>query len=233
MQRTDETKTAALTLDILNEAVRAGAGYAVSCRLQANAVTPGGFVKPPTYAKEKSDKVPYNLYERREDGSTVPCVSLNSIGAEANCMEEAFQEARESGALTVPLPVLVFDPVVEGLEKKTTSEMGHRSCDARLLFSEIDGVDYRESEVGSAILNSSRDNMTGAFRWAPLDLVLGEWDSHDHTVAAKQRAKVRAPLKIARLITAEVHGIDITIRDSGAQLSDVADFSDDFPPTVL
>jgi len=53
------------------------------------------------------------------------------------------------------------------------------------------------------------------------------WDSHDPTISRK----VRPALKIARLITAEIHGIGISIRDRGAQLSDVADFASDLPLT--
>ena len=211
-----------LTLSFFDDVVRSGAGYAVTCRLQPNGEEPGGFVSPPTYAKSG---IPYNQYQRQEGAETVLCVCLNSIGAEANAMEHALQEAREAGDVALPLPQIVFDPGVEKLEKLTTSQMGHRSCDARLLYSEIDGVPYRESEVGTAILESSHSNMTGVSRYAPLDVLFGMWDSHDHTVSRR----VRPALKLARLITAEIHGIGISIRDSGAQLSDVADFASDLP----
>lgn len=214
-----------LSEEILRRVVNSGSGVGVSFKAQPQAGE-GAFVQPPTFA-EKTD-LPYLRYERMVGGKEEDCVCLNTIQAEANCMEAGFLQARRSGALSVPVPEIVLDTGIEGMVPKNTQELGHRTADALLGCSDVDGVRFTESEIGRAILGSSPENLVGIYKHDPISVILGVWDSHDKSTAAKQRAKVKPPLRLQRAVSGEIHGVGVKYRDRGGQFRDVIGMAADF-----
>jgi len=213
-----------LTIQDLNQLLHDRGLCSVEAKLQPPA---RGFVNPPTYAKTGC---PYNLYQRHEEGQDVPCVCLNNVGAEANLMKQALYDAVDEGVIKMPFPRLVYKPGIEGMPELTARDMAHRVFDARFVHSEIGGVPFCESKVGKAIVESERDNMTGFLLWAPLDIPFGGWDSHHHfTEALKRQRRIKPDYREGRVVTAEIHGIGILVRDRAVQLQNTANFPKDFP----
>jgi len=174
------------SLDVLHNAV-AGRAAAFRCRATLSpAGGPGDKVFPPTYAGAV-----YATEQRRLPGSDEPveCVLLDSVQSQANRMEEALQEALDSGRLTLPVIEVDFEPYFPGEDKDqnmrlldpvgrvTSLQAPHRIADAILRDSMLDDQPFRKSEVGQRIgLVSSRD-ATVLFELCPTALLFGMWDS--------------------------------------------------------
>ncbi|MFQ5494777.1 MAG: type I-U CRISPR-associated RAMP protein Csb1/Cas7u, partial [Phycisphaerae bacterium] len=169
-----------LTLDDVRRAVT-GTAAAFRC---VTAYQPAGGagdkVFPPTYEGGK-----YATEKRRVPGEAEPvdCVLLDSVQSQANRMEEALRDAWE--AKEIPLPVIAvdfpFDPSGEkGLYKSlrvTSLDAPHRIADALLRDSCLDGVVFRESEIGRRLDHVDIRNATALFELCPTALVFGMWDS--------------------------------------------------------
>lgn len=109
----------------------------------------GDKVFPPTYAGAV-----YAVEERRvkkSDGTweTIPCVLMDSVQSQANRLEEALQQAIDSGRLKdCPIPVIEVDFSGEDLLDEvgpiTSLQAPHRAADAILRDSLLDGTPFRK-----------------------------------------------------------------------------------------
>src|SRR5690606_17471973 len=208
-----------LTLEDLERAV-SGRAAAIRCRRTlAPAGGPGDKVFPPTYAGAK-----YALERRRvrRNGTeeVVDCVLLDSVQSQANRIEEALQNAVDRGVIQIPVIEVDFsvvDPtgnredderqgrLLDPIGKVTSLQVPHRLADAILRDSLLNGVPFRESEVGQAIDTASTRNATPLYQLCPTALVLGMWDSTG--------PKGGLGAKFPRALVSEIVGIDATVID--------------------
>src|SRR5690606_35599404 len=180
---------------------------------------PGDKVFPPTYAGAK-----YALERRRvrRNGTeeVVDCVLLDSVQSQANRIEEALQNAVDRGVIQIPVIEVDFsvvDPtgnredderqgrLLDPIGKVTSLQVPHRLADAILRDSLLNGVPFRESEVGQAIDTASTRNATPLYQLCPTALVLGMWDSTG--------PKGGLGAKFPRALVSEIVGIDATVID--------------------
>ncbi len=175
-----------LNLKALSEAV-SGAGAALRCRVKLQpAGGEGSKVFPPTYAGAV-----YATEKRRLPGYEEPveCVLLDSVQSQANRMEEALQQAVDAGRLTIPIIEVDFTPYFPGegqpenmrlldpVGKISSLQVPHRIADAILRDSLLDGVPFRDSEIGRRIGLVGNRDATALFELCPTALVFGMWDS--------------------------------------------------------
>ena len=171
----DQPKTKALTLDLLQSAV---AGSAAAFRSRTRLQPAGGEgdkVFPPTYAGAV-----YAREERQINGAKVPCVLLDSVQAQANRLEEALQRALDAGTLK-GVPVLNVDftglGLLDEIGRVSSLEAPHRIADAILRDSLHDGQSFRKSDLGKSLDQASLQNATPLYKLCPTALVFGLWDS--------------------------------------------------------
>lgn len=178
-----------LTLDVLRQSL-AGQAAAFRCRRRLQpAGGEGDKVFPPTFAGAV-----YAVEQRRLPGSEAPvnCVLLDSVQSQANRMELALQEVADAGIIQLPIVEVDFsdhDPtgdaeadekaghLIEAVGKVTSLQVPHRLADAILRDSELDGVRFRQSEIGKTLNTVSLANATPLFELCPTALVFGMWDS--------------------------------------------------------
>lgn len=178
--------THALTLEVLQGAVRTAAAFRCRRQLQP-AGGEGDKVFPPTFAGAV-----YAIERRRVPGRADPvhCVLLDSVQSQANRMEQALQEAMDAGRLRIPHVVVDFtehDPkdgegseqgkLIDAIGKVTSLQVPHRLADAILRDSTVDGTPFRESEKGKALNRVSVANATPLLEMCPTALLFGMWDS--------------------------------------------------------
>lgn len=168
----------ALTLDALHDAV-AGGTAGVRARFELEPLGgPGDKIAPPTYS---GDAAPTKYAEetRRIGGVEVRCVSLNSVAAQANTMEETLLEAVRAGRLALPLVSVDFREVegLADLDRISSLQAPHRVFDAILRDSLLDDRLFRMSSVGRAVTEASVRNAEALYRYSPATLVFGGWDS--------------------------------------------------------
>jgi CRISPR-associated protein Csb1 len=184
---------AELDLTKLQELVRNGAAARSRATLQP-AGGEGTKVFPPTYAGAvyATEKRRLPRYEEPVD-----CVLLDSVQSQANRLEEALQQAIDSGRVTLPLVEVDFTSFYPGADKdealrllepvgKVTSlQAPHRIVDAILRDSIVveDNKPFRarnerdESIYGQRLRRVTAQNATALFELCPTALLLGMWDS--------------------------------------------------------
>ena len=162
-----------LSLNQIKEALAGNAAAFRSVTEYQPAGGPGDKIFPPTY-----ESGTYATEQRYIEGEEVTCVLLDSVQSQANRLELALQEEWESGR--APLPVITVDFSGEDLPKSfrvTSLEAPHRIADALLRDSELDGVMFRQSEIGKRLDTLDIRNATALFELCPTALVFGMWDS--------------------------------------------------------
>lgn len=213
---------AELTLTKLQEMTRQGA--AARCRV---ALQPAGGdgtkVFPPTYAGAV-----YATEKRRlpNHADPVDCVLLDSVQSQANRMEEALQQAIDTGrfqraGVTLPLIEVDFTSFFPGADKhealrllepvgKVTSlQAPHRIVDAILRDSVVveENKAFRakaekdESSYGQRLRRVSGQNATALFELCPTALLFGMWDSTG--------PKGGLGAKFERAMVSEIVGINV------------------------
>ncbi|HEY7338334.1 MAG TPA: type I-U CRISPR-associated RAMP protein Csb1/Cas7u [Bryobacteraceae bacterium] len=188
-----------LTLSDLQTAVAGGAA-AFRCRRR---LQPGGGegdkVFPPTYMGAV-----YAVEQRRVAGRDQPvtCVLLDSVQSQANRMEQALQDALDTGEISVPLVEVDFSGIdlPEPVGKVTSLQAPHRLADAILRDSEYDGKRFRESDIAKAMNRATPLNATPIYALCPSALVFGMWDSTG--------PKGGLGAKFERAVVSEVIGIE-------------------------
>lgn len=179
----------ALTYEELKDAVGGTAAAFRCCRRLQPAGGEGDKIFPPTFAGAV-----YAIEQRRVPGRDIPvtCVLLDSVQSQANRMELALQEAVDAGKIRLPLVEVDFSErsptgdveadeksgrLLDAVGKVSSLQVPHRLADAILRDSELDGVPFRQSEIGKALNTVSLTNATPLFDLCPTALVFGMWDS--------------------------------------------------------
>lgn len=191
-----------LSLETLQRAV-SGTAAAFRCRRTLHpAGGPGDKVFPPTYAGAV-----YAVEERRvRDASgqeqVVPCVLLDAVQSSANRMEEALQDAVDAGEIPLPLLEVRFpdDQLLQPVGRVTSLQAPHRSADAILRDSLLDGVPFAQSEIGLRLSRCTLQHATALYEYCPTALVFGLWDS------TGPRGGLGA--KFARVLVSEIVGVN-------------------------
>lgn len=161
---------------------------------------PGTPVKPAVYAGAR-----YQLDERwvgeGSDRAVAQIVVIDNVPSEANRLEAALESLSER----VRLPGVTLDLTqITGLPPHLPAHLSglrfpHRSADAYLRDSELDGVAFDKTAMGTAILSATADNPGALFEWFPQALLFGFWQSH--------LGKKRSQAKLARSWVSEIIGI--------------------------
>jgi CRISPR-associated protein Csb1 len=174
-----------MTKPTLNDLKPTVTGNAAAFRCRQR-LQPGGGdgdkVFPPTYAGAV-----YAVEERRvkdNDGKwqTLPCVLMDSVHSQANRMEEALQLAIDTGRFDdCPIPLIEVDfsgaDLLDDIQRVTSLQAPHRVADAILRDSLLDGVPFRDSEIGQRLSLVSLQNATPLYEVCPTALIFGMWDS--------------------------------------------------------
>jgi len=120
------------------------------------------FVLPPTYAN-----IGHLVSPERPDG-THEYVLIDSPQSWANRLEEVLDDPAAG------LPRIEVDVVDQTL---SLNRLPHRVFDAILRDSERDGLPFRDTELGKALVDARADCATALLEYAPATLLFGAWDS--------------------------------------------------------
>lgn len=189
-----------LTLKVLQDAV---GGTAAAFRSRITLQPAGGEgtkVFPPTYAGAvyATEKRRIRRQESETETEVVECVLLDSVQSQANRMEEALQQAIDSGRFQhadVAMPLIevdftrFWDPakkdtginddvrLLDPVGKVSSLQTPHRIADAILRDSMLNGQSFRQSDLGKRIGMVSARDATALFELCPTALIFGMWDS--------------------------------------------------------
>jgi CRISPR-associated protein Csb1 len=178
--------------------------------IRANYQPAGGTdrtVMPPTYPlpdglRPRQDgtrdvNAAYLIGHRLVDGEKRDTVVIDQEPSQANRVEEALREARDTG--TLQLPIFELRTSVRGEEIRLTSlDFPHRYADAYIRDSLVNGVRFDQSSIGSRIRSATVMDVRPLYEREPCSLLFGAWDSI---------RKGRWP-KFARLYSATMYGLD-------------------------
>ena len=131
-------------------------------------------VFPPTYLGEQ-DKPSYALEERMTAEGPRRVVLLDSVQSQANRLEECLLEASRQGEGGLGLPM--FQVHIPDRGWITSLETPHRCFDAILRDCLVEGVPFRQSAPGRALIATRRDRAAEMFALCPTGLLFGCWDS--------------------------------------------------------
>lgn len=164
----------------------------------------GDKVFPPTYPGENG---PTHVFERRRlDAEERVCVLIDSVQSQANRLEEALLQAAEKGAIRLPRLVVEFPGAgLNSVGPISVLEAPHRVFDAILRDSELNGIAFRDSEIGQALRQATPADATAILQAAPTALLFGCWNS------TGEGGGLGA--KFARAITSEVIGVDVPVEE--------------------
>jgi CRISPR-associated protein Csb1 len=167
-----------LSLEKLQSAVANAAAMRRVRKLQPTG-GPGDKIFPPTYPAEGRNGAPRHVFEtRRINGQNVLCVLIDSVQSQANRLEEALKDARDSGAFAFPLIAVDFkNTELADIGRVTTLDAPHRVFDAIIRDSELDGVLFRETSPGRALIEAKSQNARAVYELSPAALIFGAWNS--------------------------------------------------------
>ena len=144
--------------------------------------------------------------ERLVEKVRTKCVLLDSVASQANRMEEALQDALDTGGIQMPIAVIDFPPDKrsDGTEyqgrRLTSLQAPHRIADALFRECTVDGTDFRASDEGKRIFDATPSFATPLFERCPTALLFGMWDSTGPMGGLGS--------KFERAITSEIVGIN-------------------------
>lgn len=134
------------------------------------------------------------------------CVLIDSVQSQANRLEEALVAAADGDG--IPLPRIVVDFPAAGLNSIgsiSDLQAPHRVFDAILRDSALDGVAFRESEVGKRLRQSTAADATAILEVSPASLLFGAWNS------TGEGGGLGA--KFARAIVSEIVGVNVPFEE--------------------
>ena len=167
----------------------------------------GSLIFPPTYAD-----VGYNIDELSE-GTKIAII--DSVGSQANRMEELFLPAREgqtdnSRASLVPQIEVVYAKEPDGEERSVSIlEAGHRLGDAVIRSTALKDHARKAFEV---FLNFN--DVAPLAKLAPTSLVFGVWDSRG------------TQAKLPRIVQATIRAEDVDVLTRSAQYTPALDYGE-------
>ena len=159
---------------------------------------PSGVVKPAVY--EGGTYQRDRRWASPGDGEPTQVIVIDNVPSQANRLEEALRRHRDS----VSIPEFVLDlsdlPHLPAHLPRTLSslEFPHRNADAYLRDAELDGQDFRKTEIGQAIFGATAQTCGPLIAWFPQALLYGFWQSH--------LGKKRQNTKHARAWVSEIIG---------------------------
>ncbi len=150
-------------------------------------------VYPSTFgATEHSNKgYKHNFVGLDLKSGKAEAVQIDSVGSFANRIEAYLLSTGLLPAMEISI----------GARKLSMNELPHRIYDAVMRDSFLNGVPWRDSEIGKKVLKSNIKDATALFKYAPLVLLFGGWDSMGGDAVAG--------VKIARSVTCEIWGYGV------------------------
>ena len=159
---------------------------------------PGGLVKPAVY--EGGNYQHDRRWAAAGDSEATPVIVIDNVPSQANRLEQALRQHRESMAIAeFVLDLSAIPHLPSHLPRSLSSlEFPHRNADAYLRDSELDGEDFMKTEIGNAIFNATAHACGPLVAWFPQALLYGFWQSH--------LGKKRQNTKHARAWVSEIVG---------------------------
>lgn len=203
--------TEKLTLQELNRLV--GKNGAIAVRRCARLLSAGGQdekVFPATYPESKGE-VYLREQHIRPDGERIPCVVLDSVGSQANRMEQALKEVFYHGQNEIAdIPFIVADFSKAGnsigncfIPDITSLDAPHRMADAIFRDCLLNQVPFPKSPVGETLNTAAASNATDLYKYCPTALIFGMWFSQG------ERGGLGA--KFQRIISSEITGVNVEV----------------------
>ena len=158
----------------------------------------GAPVKPAVYAggEYQTDR----RWQAPGDAESTPVIVIDNVPSQANRLEEALRQHRES----VGIPEFVLDlSELTGLPahlptRLSSLQFPHRNADAYLRDALLDGEEFLKTELGKALFAATPQACGTLVEWFPQSLLYGFWQSH--------LGKKRANTKHARAWVSEIIG---------------------------
>ena len=158
----------------------------------------GAPVKPAVYegGQYQSDR----RWQAIGDAEPTPVIVIDNVPSQANRLEEALRQHRESAGI----PEFVLDlSKLTGLpahlpRQLSSLQFPHRNADAYLRDALLDGKDFLGTPVGKALFAATPQACGALVEWFPQALLYGFWQSH--------LGKKRANTKHARAWVSEIIG---------------------------
>jgi CRISPR-associated protein Csb1 len=159
---------------------------------------PGSKVSPPTYEGGIYAEEERLLDNKNKINTTI---LLDSIQSQANRMEMALLEAYKNGQIPMPMLQVDFSQNFPEIGKITVLEAPHRISDAIFRESKLDGISFRDTDIGKEFVKSNSKNATPILKISPHSLIFGYWDS--------ARLQGTFNNKLQRTITSEIIGVEV------------------------
>jgi CRISPR-associated protein Csb1 len=204
-------------LDTLASLVNSASALSLVADLQSAERTPDGYhlVAPPTYANAASNGTGYLLVGYSAEDGHADSVRLDSPQSMAHRLTQVLAEHGITSNIVLLNPAGKPLLTKEGMPVHS-SMLSHRASDAILQDSQVNGVPFRESAIGKAVLQASKDTAGAWWQYFPEVLLFGFWDSF-----AKVRSGVPHGAKVARSLLAEIYGYDLRGIPGGATKVDL------------
>ena len=139
---------------------------------------PGGPVKPAVY--EGGNYQRDRRWAAAGDAEPTPVIVIDNVPSQANRLEQALRQHRES--MSIPeftLDLSTMPHLPSHLPRSLSSlEFPHRNADAYLRDSELDGEDFMKTAIGKAIFGATAQTCGPLVAWFPQALLYGFWQSH-------------------------------------------------------
>ena len=158
---------------------------AIRVNAELKAITNSAHIYPATFAN-----IGHNLVGLNETDGTFKFVEIDSVGSFANRIESELANIN----LLPDITTTIGDRIL------SVNDVPHRIYDAILRDSTLDGIPWRQSPIGNAILSSNQKNATMLYTYAPSMMLFGGWDSHGGDAAHGT--------KLTRSVTCEIWGYD-------------------------
>jgi CRISPR-associated protein Csb1 len=136
---------------------------------------PGGRIYPPTYPGAKDGDPPRHVVETLPNGSKR--VLLDSVASQANRQEQALIAARNAGRINFSDVYIDLRDTDAGIAVLSATEMPHRLSDAILRDSVIDGIAFKNTSLGKAIVSVTPANLSALLEASPTTVLYGCWFS--------------------------------------------------------
>lgn len=190
--------------DRLSRAVQEDAALRRVRRMQPAGGT-GDKLFPPTYPGARNTDPARHVFERRRvGGSDVLCVLIDSVQSQANRLEEALREAKESGELAFPAIAVDFSKSdVSDIGRITTLDAPHRVFDAIIRDSELSGKPFGDTNEGRRLVAANSHRARALYEISPTALVFGAWNS------TGQGGGLGA--KFPRCVVSEIVGVGVAV----------------------
>ena len=138
----------------------------------------GGPVKPAVYegGVYQTDR----RWASPEDDEPTTVVVIDNVPSQANRLEEALRQGRESARLPeMILDLTALASLPAHLPRQISSlQFPHRNADAYLRDARLDEQDFVKTELGRAILGATPQTCGPLMAWFPQALLYGFWQSH-------------------------------------------------------